>query len=387
MSIYALDSASGARPTLYTFPNWRSNPYLTILHTGAAWAGWRTAGGTTLDALASDIQDLNAGDVLHVHWTAPVCVGARDERDARKRVSRFRRILVVAAERGVRLIWTVHNEVPHEMAFRAQELAVIRTLVERADAIIQLHEFTSAAVADSYTLPATKLFTLRHSSYLGIYPIETDQESARRFLGVDSRSNVVGYVGQVRPYKGVFELLDAVSSLARRTADVEFLLAGKTQPDDLPRIEARMPHGIRSTRQHSFVSDDHLQYWVTAADVLVFPYKKVLNSGSVLLAATFGRPCVLPADTPLHDVYRDERWVLFYGEGGEYETLEDAIASALARSAELSKAAVAFARRYSPFQMSREYVKLLDLVSEHGYGGTPHPLAENPNSVREGAPA
>jgi glycosyltransferase involved in cell wall biosynthesis len=282
----------------------------------------------------------------------------------------------------------VHNELPHEVTFREQELGAIRAIAARAATIVQLHEYTADAVADAYALPPEKLVTLRHSSYQGIYPNEVSQDSARRLLGVDGRSGVVGYVGQIRPYKGILELLDAMAALGKDNPSIELLLAGKTRAEDLPAIERRLPRGMRIVRQHNFVPDDELQHWLMAADVLVFPYQKVLNSGSVLLAATFGRPCILPADSPLSAVYHGEPWVVFYGDGDSHPTLKDAIALTLRLPRDVRQSALDFAARYTPFSMAREYVSLLDQTVEQSKKVAAQPLPfDTDHSPSEGISA
>ena len=67
---------------------------------------------------------------------------------------------------------------------------------------------------------------------------------------------------------------------------------------------------------------------------MVFPYERVLNSGSVLLSATFGRPCILPAEPHLVAEFGGQPWVSFY-EVGDHQA--DSLARSIAEVAVAQK--------------------------------------------------
>jgi glycosyltransferase involved in cell wall biosynthesis len=51
-----------------------------------------------------------------------------------------------------------------------------------------------------------------------------------------------------------------------------------------------------------FVADGDVQVYMNACDVVVLPYRKTLSSGAALLAMSFARACVAPAQGSLSDV-------------------------------------------------------------------------------------
>src|SRR5690606_17669800 len=46
--------------------------------------------------------------------------------------------------------------------------------------------------------------------------------------------------------------------------------------------------------QFDFIADEHVQRYFRAADLVVLPYREILNSGTALLALSFDRPVLLP---------------------------------------------------------------------------------------------
>ena len=60
-----------------------------------------------------------------------------------------------------------------------------------------------------------------------------------------------------------------------------------------------------------YISDEETQIYLRASDLVVLPYRDILNSGSALLALSFDRPVWLPEGN-LADDLRDvvgEAWV------------------------------------------------------------------------------
>ncbi|TQL03658.1 glycosyltransferase family 4 protein [Cellulomonas sp. SLBN-39] len=346
-------------PRLFAFPSWRDNPYLNMLYLAARGAGWVVEGGTTLDTLVRSTSDYRDGDVLHVHWTSPVCQRAQSRDEAEENLARFTAMLTSLRSRGVHLIWTVHNTLPHETPYRDLEIRLSETLGRLADRVIQLNRQTVDAVADEYTLPSAKVATLAHSSYAGVYPSQVTQHEARDRLGIPRSSPTIGFVGQIRPYKGIETLLAAAGTVAEEVPDLTVVLAGKAQPDVAAALEEQIPLGVRVVRRYEFVDDRDLQTWFRASDLMVFPYQRVLNSGSVLLSATFARPCLLPNEPHLVGEFGNQDWVNFFHARDGAPALAASVAKALGRARSTRFDAERFARSYTPYDMSRDYLTIL----------------------------
>jgi beta-1,4-mannosyltransferase len=348
--------------TILAFPFWSSNPYLNMLYLACQTAGWHVTGVTKLEALVEAVQnELHEGDIVHVHWTAPVTEGAMTYSEAEQGLAVFKGVLDTMADKRIELLWTVHNEIAHDTAFYEVERDLARTLASNARLIVQLHELTAQAVARSYQLPADKLVTLRHVSYLGLYPDSVDDTEARERLGIRPGAPTVGFVGRVRQYKGIETLFAAVDRVASRVDGLTLLLAGKTSQEDLTAIEPSLPRTVEIVRRASFVPDEELGLWLRASNVLVLPYRRILNSGSIMLAATFGTPCIIPDDTPLAELYQDQSWVRVYEtRGDQVRNLAEAIIPVVQGDRRAQQAARRFARSYTPFDMSRDYLRILD---------------------------
>lgn len=346
---------------IHVFPAWESNPYLNMLYLGARSEGWRVEGSKGVDALAAALPGLTRGDVFHIHWTGPVLSPGSSHSEAAVALDRFAGILDQLTAAGVKVIWTVHNTLAHNAPHPDLEVRLAQLLAARADRIIQLNASTRDAVSDFYDLPIDKIATLPHASYAGIYAEPPTRREARATLRIPQSARVVGFIGQIRGYKGIPTLLQAVERASTQVEELTLVLAGKTTAEDVALIDRALPAGVPIFRHHAFISDADIATWFAACDVMVFPYERVLNSGSVLLSATFGRPCVLPAEPHLVAEFGGQPWVSFYEVGDhQADSLARSIAEAFAHSDELQASAEAFASKYTTRDMAWEYVAIID---------------------------
>lgn len=338
-----------------------SNPYLTMAHVAAVAAGWTVIGVRELENLDAAA---NRGDLVHIHWTAPVLKTATDRADATKRVDAFISTLDALKSGGARILWTVHNEIAHDSPWPESEIVIAEALASRADTIIQMHDHTAEAVSVSYNLPPSKLVTLPHSSYLGVYGAKRDPIEARNSLGIETGERVVGFVGQVRRYKGIGTLCEAVDIAAQADSELTLVIAGASGHAGAMWLKDSMPKHTRVVHYDRRVPDRTLADWVCAADVIALPYERVLNSGTLLLAATYGRPVIVPSNTALASVYKGESWVHVYDADIDGpKSLARAITSALSTAREDSAMAYRFAKSWTPYDMSRSYLGILEAVA------------------------
>ncbi|MET0862467.1 MAG: glycosyltransferase [Microbacterium sp.] len=349
---------------ILVFPAWSDNPYLNLMSLAPRAAGFEFKGVTTSRSLFDASSLLDAGDVLHLHWTAPILQREPTLEAAAAALESFRTLLAEMKARGVRLIWTIHNQLPHEVPYREAEISLYRLLATSADAIHIMSPQTPTVLKDICELPADRLVEIPHPSYVGVYGSPMSRVDARASFDLADDEPTVLFLGQMRPYKGLGVLLAALSRLAeegKRTPTV--LLAGAATPEVQAEIEEALPEGVRVIPRYEFVPDAEVGQWFAAADLAVFPYQAILNSGSLHLSASFGVPAVLPGEAHLVEQFSDEPWVGFFDP-------EDAVPSLASLLESIPEARDHVARiedfnaAITPWRVSEQYAALLrDLVA------------------------
>jgi beta-1,4-mannosyltransferase len=358
-------------------PLYARNPFQSLLY-GNAWdegvapvAMPRWAQLPELTAL----QSAGLPTVLHLHWLQRVQRDATSDAEARALAASFLADIDGYRDAGGRLVWTVHNILSHESRFEAAEADLCAAVAARADAIHVMAEATAALVAPHYHLPPDRLIQVPHPSYVGVYPDHITRRAARHELGLMPDEHVVVAVGDIRPYKGLEELLDAWAKVPadrpRRLVIAGSPLAG-TGVDPIVERAMLSPRVIVDAR---YIPPEELQVILCAADAAVLPYRRALNSGALMLALTFGVPVILPDGGGLTEV-ADDSCSLTYRAGDP-----DALVDALTRAPELGQvaheAALRVAAAHEPRALSARFARELRARLDGATG----PASTSPTTV------
>jgi glycosyltransferase involved in cell wall biosynthesis len=123
------------------------------------------------------------------------------------------------------------------------------------------------------------------------------QAEARKRLGMATNEKVALFFGNIAPYKGLKNLILAVSRLAEKNRDVRVIIAGsiKDSKDYWEDVQKTIQaHGLGSNIicRIEHVPDEEVEIYFKAADVLILPYKHIFQSGVIFLSYYFGLPVI-----------------------------------------------------------------------------------------------
>lgn len=343
-------------PKLMVFPGWFSiNPYLNLLYLDASAQGFEVSGYTDLLLFLRNVKSAKSGDVIHLHWTAPIAQEAKDEKAARANIKLLEKALRQAKSRSVKLIWTVHNAIPHETKFFDIEVELCKLLCELVDSIHVLADNTAEELSELYVLPAEKVVKVGLSSYWGIYDQTASKAHARAELGVRENETAALIMGMNRGYKALDQAVDNLAKAA--TGPLVILMSSEVSKSDLAKFS--LPKNVRMIAADHFLTTEELSVWLTAADFAVFTFDKILNSSSVFLAATFGLPFVAPALGNIPEVFEGRSFAELYVPDATGENLRAAITKLVKNHEALSVQATEFSKARKPYDMALEFTQKL----------------------------
>lgn len=229
-------------------------------------------------------------DVLHFHWIQyhyrllgqPGSVWA---------LAKFAAKLLLARLLGYRLVWTLHNVLPHERARgRLDEQA--RWLMAQLAHVVLVYCAAGREAAPAHA--RRKVWVTGRGAYneLPFPPIEPT--AARAELGLPADAFIYLYFGFIRRYKRVPDLVRAFSSLPGE--HLRLLLAGEIQePAVGVELEPLLRSDARVMPEFGYAPEARLRLLLAAADGVVLPFDQILSSASTLLALSAGRPVIAPA--------------------------------------------------------------------------------------------
>lgn len=355
-----------SRGRIFVFPYWNDNAYIDIIYMAADSRGFSIVKTYYLQDLEKNIESAVAGDVVHIHWTTRICQEAESEEAARNRLDSFKDIVRRAKSRGAKLVWTIHNTMAHDAKYEDLEIELYRLLAAESDGIHVMNPRTPEFVSGDFELEPGKIVSVPHPSYRGWYDNTISRTASRQQLGVPEDARVVLFFGNIKPYKGVLELVDALKVLKGIDPKAFFLLAGRVSEADRLVIEKELSDGIPHVKHFGYVDAKSTSRWFIASDLIVVPYRRSLNSGTLQLAASFDLPALVPDQDESRAVYGAEAWVSFYESTSSPRELAYKIASELRQSPLRREAAYEFSRQYPPFVMSNDlsdyFDKLVDAV-------------------------
>lgn len=246
-------------------------------------------------------------DVLHLHWPE-LLLRARTRRKRSAKRAAAAALLLRVRLRGTPVVRTVHNVTPHEPGDRA-EAAVLRAVDRATDHFVRLNPTTEVPADPT----GRRTSTILHGHYR--------ERFARHPRAAVVPGRVV-YAGIIRPYKGVDRLVGLAPGLARHGVQVRVVGSPSADMRDLVERAAAVEPNL--TARLAFVPDSELVAEVSAAELVVLPYRELHNSGAMLVALSLDRPVLVPR-TPSTEAALAEAgpdWVHLYdGELDEGDVL------------------------------------------------------------------
>ncbi len=255
-------------------------------------------------------------DVFHVQWPESL-VGWRPSARAAARCLACVALVVRWKLTRTTVVRTVHNLTPHEQQAWYQRAA--GRLLARAEATRIYLTASSLATVDD-----PRGHVIKHGRYREWFDaLEVPVPPRDDPDGPDGPT--VLFFGMVRPYKGVEELLTAFGQLGRparlrvlgRPLDQQY----QTQIETLAAAHEHTELDLRH------VPDDELWAALHSATLVVLPFRRITNSGSLILALDAGVP-VLVSSSPTTEELADEvgdQWLRTYDGTLDAAVLDEAL--------------------------------------------------------------
>jgi glycosyltransferase involved in cell wall biosynthesis len=244
------------------------------------------------------VRDAGLPHVIHLHWIETYTIKKTWWRSFIASMI-FICELTLLKVFGVRIVWTIHDTLNVDARFSDLDLKLRKVTAKLADAVIVHTNLARKQVTRIYQLSECdkrKIRVVPHGHYIEAYPNNMSRRDARDALGLNGDFFVFGLVGYLRPYKGVLDLIQAFRRVAGE--EIRLVIAGMPFDNSFAHNVREAARGDDRIRLHlRFIEDERLQIFMNALDVLVFPYYRLLTSGSLLLAMSFGK-AVIAADHP-----------------------------------------------------------------------------------------
>ncbi len=200
-----------------------------------------------------------------------------------------------------RLIALSDNIIPHESHFF--DAPLIRFFLKKMDAHIVLSESVERDLLKF--IPAAKYSKIHHPVF-NVFGAPLSSAQARNKLKITARY-VILYFGLVRQYKGLDVLIRATGILKKQFSDFQVLAVGECYGDAGKYEQLISEEGVEDKFSwcNTYVPDQEVGDYFSAADVVALPYHHATHSGVVPLAYHFDKPVVVTRVGGLHEVVKE----------------------------------------------------------------------------------
>jgi glycosyltransferase involved in cell wall biosynthesis len=262
----------------------KENQYIAILVNGLEKHGYDV---NRLDDFLSSIKHYQSIKLLHLNWFENL----DDSSASSMWKSYFRKLVVLAAIRfgKKKLVWTMHNRLSHEKKSGELSRALTGKIVSQADAIVIHSEVSRDILRSQYPNLNAKIVHIPHPDFVDVYgqilPESTENKKEKLKLL---------FIGAIKPYKNIELLIDVVKGFSD---SVHLTIAGNPNSEayrvELQKLAEKVPN---ISLELKFIPDAELPTYIHQSDLLILPYslESSLNSGTVILAFSYGRTVICP---------------------------------------------------------------------------------------------
>jgi len=187
-----------------------------------------------------------------------------------------------------KIVSIAHNIIPHEARFGDSWLT--HYFCKQIDGFLAM---TQSVLKDlnSFNTQSPKVLS-PHPIYDNFGEI-IDKEKALKFLNLDSSYSYILFFGLIRDYKGLDLLLEAFSTIENKK--IKIIIAGEYYADKTPyqKLIQKLNLEDKIVEVDKFIPDSEVNYYFSACDVVVQPYKSATQSGVTQIAYHFNKPMIV----------------------------------------------------------------------------------------------
>jgi beta-1,4-mannosyltransferase len=205
---------------------------------------------------------------------------------------------------GKKIVWTMHNRMPHDQENILLKMKLMRTIVSLSDSIIVHSHSSKKLLFDQFSsINQDKVYFVPHPDYIDDYGPVIDER--HNYLAEEPLQLL--FMGAVKPYKNIELLIDVIKIIEPRL--ITLTIAGRVANLEYKQKIEELCRGCSNIiLDLEFINDDKVAKILSRCDALVLPYstESSLNSGSAILAFSYKRTVVCPLIGTIQDIPNKE---------------------------------------------------------------------------------
>jgi D-inositol-3-phosphate glycosyltransferase len=215
-----------------------------------------------------------------------------------------------------KVVLTVHDV--SSFSNSSNSLTIGKLIYKLTDRIITHNEFSKSAIINVNANLSSCISIVPHGNYTPFINIQYDKEKSREQLGIPNNRRILLFFGMIKKVKGLEILLSALKGVIKHNPNILLVIAGKPWENDFSTYQKIIDENNLSKYillHTKFIPQKDVEHYFCASDLVVLPYKKIYQSGVLMMTLSFGLPALVSDLPPLKEIISDnENGFLFKTE-------------------------------------------------------------------------
>ena len=218
-----------------------------------------------------------------------------------------------------KIVLTIHDAKSFD---RKDKSVFISNLVYKLTNLVLTHnEFSKSEIKRTNPQLKSRIFIVPHGNYTPFISIQKDKIHSRSYLKLPKDKKILLFFGMIKKVKGLEVLLKSFNKVIAKNPNTLLLIAGKPWKNSFSIYQNIIDknnltnHCILHTK---FISHKDVAHYYCASDLVVLPYKKIYQSGVLMMALSYERAVLVSDLPPLKEIItNDEDGFLFKTEDAD----------------------------------------------------------------------
>ncbi|MEC9209677.1 MAG: glycosyltransferase family 4 protein [Bacteroidota bacterium] len=215
-----------------------------------------------------------------------------------------------------KVVLTIHDVA--SFAHKNKSTLTSNLVYKLTDLILTHNQFSKEEIIKIVPFLKDRVFIISHGNYIPFINIGKDKIHSRKHLELPIKKTILLFFGMIKKVKGLEVLLQSFKKVVEVNPDTVLLIAGNLWKNDFAVYQQIIDKNNLAENiilHTKFIPHEDVEHYYCSSDLVVLPYKKIYQSGVLMMALSYERP-VLVSDLPsLKEVIIDnENGFLFASE-------------------------------------------------------------------------
>jgi len=239
------------------------------------------------------------GKIAHVQWWSYVLAPI------------YFTFLIILKIRRKKIVMTLHNITPHEKNLINNFFN--KLIFSFANHFIVHSISNKKKLIDDFKVNKTKISVIPHGTITLSEFRNISKKEAREKLGLKENKKILLFFGFIRSYKGLDILLKSLVRISKEIDNIKLIIAGECWKNWKYYEDLIKKNNLDKfvLKYNEFIPTEKIEYFFSASDLVVLPYKHFdSQSGVGSLALYYRKPQIVSDVGGLVDFVDDERAIV-----------------------------------------------------------------------------